>query len=68
VTGVCVGLTGVDELETTLVLPTLCEEEVSIGTVELEAGALPEGTELEAGWLEAGTLEGARGVLEAVDD
>jgi hypothetical protein len=51
-----------------LVLPTLCEEEVSVGTVELEAGAIPEGTELEAGWLEAGTLEGARGVLEAVKD
>jgi hypothetical protein len=51
-----------------LVLPTLCEEEVSVGAIELEAGELPEGTELEAGWLETGTLEEPRGVLEADDD
>lgn len=52
-----------------LVLLTLCEEAITLGTVELEAEALPEEiTELEAGLLEEGELEGPTGMLEAVDE
>jgi hypothetical protein len=51
------------------VLLTLCEEAITLGTVELEAEALPEEiTELEAGLLEEAALEGPTGMLEAVDE